>query len=39
MPDNWVFEDEVKINQLKEKMAKIIHDDGIESEARGYNYR
>lgn len=39
LPAAWVFEDEVRINQLKEKMAQLIHDDQIESEARRYNYR
>ena len=39
MPSNWMFEDEVKINELKEKMSKIINDIEIESTARAYNYR
>lgn len=39
MPSEWVFEDEVKINQLREKMANIIHSNEISTEARSYNYR
>lgn len=39
MPTEWVFEDEVKINQLREKMANIIQSNEISTEARSYNYR
>jgi hypothetical protein len=39
MPAEWLFEEEVKITELKTKMKLIINEEDIETAPRAYNYR
>jgi len=38
MPAEWLFEEEVKITELKTKMKLIINEEEIETAPRSYNY-
>ncbi|CAD8160524.1 unnamed protein product [Paramecium octaurelia] len=38
MPENWILEDEVRINELKDKMKNILLQVEIHEQPKGYNF-